>query len=77
MGKFERMSLTGNCHPIVTRDSRASRAPPHHILPAFLNIHGTKPSYSNKFRKDDMAKIHENTTTEAKVIFLIIQFFIP
>ena len=71
------MSLTGNCHPIVTRGARVSRAPPHLIFPAFLNIHGIKPFYSNKFRKDDMGKIHESTTTEAKVIFLIIQFFIP
>ena len=32
----------GKSHPTVTRGSRVSRAPPHHILPAFLNLHGTK-----------------------------------
>ena len=31
-GRFERMSLTGNSHDIVTRGSRFSRAPPHHTL---------------------------------------------
>ena len=30
-----------NTHPIVTRGSRDSRAPKHHTLPAFINIHGT------------------------------------
>ena len=30
------MSLTGNSHPVVTRDSRA---PPHHTLAAFLNLY--------------------------------------
>ena len=34
------MSLTGNSHPIVTRCSRVSRAPPNHTLPAFLILHG-------------------------------------
>ena len=34
------MSLRGNSHPILTRGSRVSRAPPHHTLPAFLNLHG-------------------------------------
>ena len=29
-------------NPIVTRDSRVSRAPPHHNLPAFLNLNGSK-----------------------------------
>ena len=29
-----------NSHPIMTRSSRVSRAPPHHTLPAFLNING-------------------------------------
>ena len=28
-------------HPIVTRGSRASRAPPPYTLPAFLNMNGT------------------------------------
>ena len=36
------MSLTRNSHPNVTRGSRVSRAPPHHTLPAFLNLHGTR-----------------------------------
>ena len=36
------MSLTGNIHPKVTRGSRVSRAPAHHSLPAFLNLHGRK-----------------------------------
>ena len=27
--------------PILTRGSRVSRAPPHHTLPAFLNINGS------------------------------------
>ena len=27
-------------HPIVTRGSRVSRAPPPHTLPAFLNLNG-------------------------------------
>ena len=35
------MSLTGNSHPIVTRDSRGSRARPHHTHPACLNLHGS------------------------------------
>ena len=38
------MSLTRNSHPIVTRVSRVSRAPPRLTLqgdsPAFLNLHG-------------------------------------
>ena len=29
------MSLTGNSHPIETRGSRVSRAPPHHTPPRF------------------------------------------
>ena len=45
-GKFERMSLTGNSHPIVTWGSRVSRAKQHNALlkglPVFLNLHGTK-----------------------------------
>ena len=40
------MSLTGNNHPIVTRGSRVSRAPPHHILLAFLNLHGIKGCFN-------------------------------
>ena len=39
-GRLERMSLTGNSHPIVTRDYRVPRAPPPHIHTAFLDIHG-------------------------------------
>ena len=34
------MSLTGRSQPIVTRGSRDSRAPSHHTLPGFLNLHG-------------------------------------
>ena len=30
-----------NGHPIVTRGSRVSHAPPYHTLPAFLNLHGS------------------------------------
>ena len=30
-----------NRHLIGTRDSRVSRAPPHHTLPAFLNLNGS------------------------------------
>ena len=36
-GRFERMPLIGKSHPIV---ARGSRAPPHHTLPAFLNLYG-------------------------------------
>ena len=36
------MSLTGNSHSILSRSPRISRAPPHHTLPAFLNLHGMK-----------------------------------
>ena len=43
--RFERVSLTGNSHSFVPRDSHVSRAPPHHALrggiPAFLNLHGS------------------------------------
>ena len=35
------MFLTGNSHPIVTRGSRVSRAPPHHTLPTFKNLNAT------------------------------------
>ena len=31
----------GSSHPIVTRGSRVSHAPPHHTVPAFLNLHGS------------------------------------
>ena len=44
-GRFERMSLAGNSHPIVTRGSRVSRAPPHHTLSAFLNVYGSKNTH--------------------------------
>ena len=40
-GRFERVPLIGNSHSFVTRGFRVSRAPPYHILPAFLNLHGT------------------------------------
>ena len=29
-------------HPIVTRSSRSSCAPPHQTLPAFINLNGRK-----------------------------------
>ena len=38
--RFQRMFLTGNSHPIVTRGSHVSRVPPHHTLPAVINLHG-------------------------------------
>ena len=41
-GEIREVSLTGNSHPIVTRGSHASRAPPRLTLPAFLNLHGIK-----------------------------------
>ena len=34
------MCLTGNSQPIVTRDSRVSRAPPNHAILSFLNLYG-------------------------------------
>ena len=34
------MSLTGSSRPIMTRGSRVYRTPPHHTLPAFINLHG-------------------------------------
>ena len=37
-GCLSKVTLTLN---IVTRGSRVSRAPPHHTLPAFLNLHGS------------------------------------
>ena len=40
-GRFEKVFSFDSCHPIVTRDSRVSRAPPHHNLSAFLNPHGS------------------------------------
>ena len=44
-GRFSRMSLTSNSHPIVTRGSRVSRTPPHHTLPAFLNLYGSSDTW--------------------------------
>ena len=38
-GSFERMSLTGHSHPLVTHGNRVSRAPSHDILLAFLDLH--------------------------------------
>ena len=35
------MSLTGNNRPLMTRGSRVSRAPPLHIFPTILTLHGT------------------------------------
>ena len=45
-----------NSRPIVTCGARVSRVPPHHILPAFLNLHGTffsqkKPMKNSKTEK--------------------------
>ena len=62
-GWVERMSLTGNNHPIVTRDSRVSRAPPHHIFPAFVDLHGSK-SGLKKIKK------HTFVSREAHWIFI-------
>ena len=61
------MSLTGNSHPIVTRGSRISRAPPHHTLPAFLNLHDSETkifslsdsmSMPRKHFKDEIKKTY-------------------
>ena len=45
-GRFEGASLTGNSHPIVTRDSHASRVPPRHSFrggfTVFPNLHDRK-----------------------------------
>ena len=35
------MLYSDSSHPIVTRGSRVSSAPPHHNLPTFLNLHFT------------------------------------
>ena len=35
------MLHSDSTHPIVTRGSRVSRAPPHHTLPALLNLNGS------------------------------------
>ena len=43
------MSRTGNSHPIVTRGSRVSRAPPHRTLPTFLNLHDIK-TFLSRYR---------------------------
>ena len=40
-GGFETVSLAGNSHSIVTSGSRVSRAPPHHTLSTFVNLHGS------------------------------------
>ena len=44
----------GDSHLIVTRGSRVSRAPPHHILqgglPAFLHLYGIINIHSNQVR---------------------------
>ena len=45
------MSLTGNSLPNVTRDSRVSRAPPNHTLPAFANHHGSTSKPLQNFSK--------------------------
>ena len=35
-------------HPFVTRGFRVFRAPPHHTLPAFLNLNANKPQNLEK-----------------------------
>ena len=42
----------GNSPLIVTLGSRVSCAPPHHTLPAFLNLHGRK---KNVFSRQGLA----------------------
>ena len=37
-GIFEKMLHFDSSHQIVTCGSRVSRAPPHHILPSFINL---------------------------------------
>ena len=39
-GRFLIVSVLLTILSIVTRGSRVSHAPPHHTLPAFLNLHG-------------------------------------
>ena len=39
-GRLEKILHLENSHSIVTRGSCISRAPPHHILPTFLNLNG-------------------------------------
>ena len=46
------MFLTGNSHPIETRGSRVSRAPPHHTYPAFLNLQGIKTAPTIKTKQN-------------------------
>ena len=41
-GCFKRVFSFGSSRPIVTRGTRVSRAPPHHTLTAFLNLHVIK-----------------------------------
>ena len=56
------MSLTGYSHPIVTRGSRVSCALPHHTLPAFLNLHGSREQNYNillRIAEDMSAKCME------------------
>ena len=40
-GRFLLASILLTVRPIVTCGSRGSRAPPHHTLPTFLNLHGS------------------------------------
>ena len=46
--RYEKRGYLRKCngHPIVTCGSRVSRAPPHHPLPVFLNLHD---SFRKKF----------------------------
>ena len=55
-GRFEKMLHFDSSQPILTRGSRVSRAPPHHTLPAFLDINGSisiDENYNNKKISDD------------------------
>ena len=71
-GRFERVSLTGNTHCILTRGSHVFRAPPHHTLqgglPAFLSLHGIY--YCLKlFLSDWRLSIATEILTDPPIIF--------
>ena len=44
------MLLFDSSHSIVTRDCRVPRAPPHHTLPAFLNLNGSIKQNNGKIQ---------------------------
>ena len=52
------MSLTSNSHPTLRLGSRVSRAPIHHTLPAFLNLHGSSKA---KFLIEGFSKEEDKT----------------